>query len=404
MRVAWVSPMPPMPSGIADYSFELLPEFGGVADVEVVCPRGGLRRRVRAPRGIPMVSPEAFERRAGEYDAIFYHLGNNPAHEFVYELAQRFPGVQVFHDFLLHHLIAHLMVEAGRQWRRYEGIFRDEHGEAGARLADLRWRGVADEFEKFAFPLNRHVARLARAIVVHNLESAERMEESAPGIPVTVVPHHAGSPPPAAAGITREEARRRLHLPQDAFVVGQFGYVTRPKQPAAVVGGFAAVSKLRDDALLAIVGADRTGGGLQRLIDRHYLQGKVRIAGYVDLDHFYLYLRAVDAVVNLRYPSAGESSGTAARALAEGRPLIVNNAGSFAELPDDVALKVEIDGDQAEEVGRHLIRLVDDPPFRAALEAHARAYAATVLDPARCRDLYLAAAAGQLPASPHTAA
>jgi hypothetical protein len=132
-----------------------------------------------------------------------------------------------------------------------------------------------------------------------------------------------------------------------------------------------------------------TGGGLGRQIARLGLANRVRAAGFVDLERFHLYLRAVDAVINLRYPSAGESSGTFARALAEGRATIVNDYGSFAEIPPDVALKVEVDGDQAEEVGAHLRHLASDDAFRAGVEARAREYAATVLDPVRCRDLYL---------------
>jgi glycosyltransferase involved in cell wall biosynthesis len=97
----------------------------------------------------------------------------------------------------------------------------------------------------------------------------------------------------------------------------------------------------------------------------------------------------VDAVVNIRYPSAGESSGTFARALAEGRATIVNNAGSFAEVPPDAALKVEIDGDQAEEIGSHLIHLANDEAFRTRIERQASAYARAFLDPDRCAALYL---------------
>lgn len=388
MRLAWLSPLPPMASGVADYSFELLPLFAQVAEVDAVCPRA-LPRRRRVPEGVRLISPQDYERRAARYDAALYHLGNNPQHGFVYELAQRVPGVSVFHDFTLHHLIAHRYVEGGRNWSAYESLYRQEHGEVGARLADLRWRGFAREFEKFLHPLNAHVARRARAIVVHSHEAAGRMREVAPGIPVFVVPHHAGSPPAAVAGVTRDAARDRLRIPPGAFVVGQFGYVTRPKQPAAVVGGFARLAAERPDARLVVVGADTTGGGLSKLIDRHGLRDRVQITGFVDLERFYLYLRGVDAVVNLRYPSAGESSGTAARALAEGRATIVNHLGSFAEIPDDVALKVQIDGDQAAEVGAHLLRLAGDPAFRAGVEERARAYARTVLDPARCRDLYL---------------
>jgi hypothetical protein len=129
------------------------------------------------------------------------------------------------------------------------------------------------------------------------------------------------------------------------------------------------------------------------LIKRYRLDGRIMVTGYVGrLAKFYLYLKAVDAVVNLRYPSAGESSGTFARALAEGRVVIVNNLGSFAEVPPDVALKVEADGDQTQEVGGHLLALAGSPEHRQRIEARARDYAATVLDPVRCRDLYLTVA------------
>src|SRR5439155_13513927 len=105
-------------------------------------------------------------------------------------------------------------------------------------------------------------------------------------------------------------------------------------------------------------------------------------------------------IVNLRYPSAGESSGTVARALAEGRATIVNDLESFAEIPDDAALKVEIDGDQAEAVGAHLIRLAEEPRFRARLEAGALGYAAEALDPARCADRYVQVAHAVATGSP----
>jgi len=109
---------------------------------------------------------------------------------------------------------------------------------------------------------------------------------------------------------------------------------------------------------------------------------------------------AVDAVVNLRYPSAGESSGTLSRALAAGRAVIVNDYMSFGELPDEVALKVEIDRPQAPQLGAHLRHLAGDPGFKARLEGAARAYAATELDPARCARMYVDAAARFAPFEP----
>jgi glycosyltransferase involved in cell wall biosynthesis/SAM-dependent methyltransferase len=389
VRLAWFSPLPPMASGIADYSSELLPLMRERAVVDVYCPRPRRFRRPQVPPGMRLIDPALYEGRSGDYDAVLYHLGNNPQHEFVYEAALRRPGITVFHDFVMHHLIAHMMVEDGRQPTRYAGLLRREYGNAGLRLADLRYQGVATEYEKFLFPLNRHVAEASKAIVVHSEDSADRMRQIAGGVPVRVIPHHAGRPPGGLEGLDRASARRALELPSDAFLVGHFGFITRPKQPAAVLGGFARLAAAHPRALLVMIGADNTGGGLDRHIRKLGLEGRVRMAGFVDLRRFYLYMKAVDAVVNLRFPSAGESSGTFARALAEGRPVIVNNLGSFSEVPPDVALKVEIDGDQAKEVGDHLLRLADDLEYREAIERRARAYAATVLDPSRCRDLYL---------------
>jgi hypothetical protein len=57
-----------------------------------------------------------------------------------------------------------------------------------------------------------------------------------------------------------------------------------------------------------------------------------------------------------------------------------------------VCLKVEVDGDQAEQVGQHLIRLAEDPAFKGELELAARRYAEVALGPRRCARLYLEAA------------
>ncbi len=387
MKLAWFSPLPPIPSGISDYTTEIVPYLAQKVEIDVVCPRPGAFRKPHVPEGAKLRDPVVFYREA--YDAVYYHLGNNPYHEYIYTLARKNPEIAVFHDAVLHHLIAHVTIEAGGDDARYEGILRGEYGERGTRLANLRRNAIATDYEKFLFPLTAHVAQKARGIVVHSQDAADRMREAAPNVPLVVIPHHAGEPPGAVEGIDREEARRRLKLPPEAFVVGHFGFITRPKQPGAVVRGFWALHQEFPDAVLMMVGADHTGGALGRLVDQVGLRDSVRMAGYVDLEKFYIAMRACDAIINLRYPTAGETSGTLARSLAEGRAVIVNNYASWAELPPDVALKVEIDGPQDEQVGQHLLHLARDPVFRAGVEEHARAYAHEFLDPNRCRDLYI---------------
>ncbi len=70
-------------------------------------------------------------------------------------------------------------------------------------------------------------------------------------------------------------------------------------------------------------------------------------------------MAACDAVVSLRSPTMGETSGTVVRALALGKPLVVSGVGWFAELPDDAAFKVPVDEREAETLAAALEALTD---------------------------------------------
>jgi glycosyltransferase involved in cell wall biosynthesis len=389
-RLAWFSPLPPLTSGISDYTSEIVPYLVGRVAVDVFCPRPGPFKPPRAPRGARVLRPARYFAHPDAYDACLYHLGNNPDHEFVYTAARRRPGIVVLHDTVLHHLIAHATVERGWDPVGYERVLEEEYGERGGPLATLRERRVATDLEKFLFPLVSHVVAEARGVVVHSHDAAARIASAAPGVPVAVIPHHAGDPPLSVAAIDRSVARRAIGVSPETLVVGHLGFITRPKQPAAILEGFARLHREVPDSLLLMVGADRTAGALPRLVARLGIGDAVRLTGYVNLDRMYLYLRAIDVAINLRYPSAGETSGTLARSLAEGRPVIVNNYASWAELPPDLALKVEIDRPQAEQVADHLLRLAKDPELRKTMGERARLYARDHLDPVRCVDSYLA--------------
>ena len=68
----------------------------------------------------------------------------------------------------------------------------------------------------------------------------------------------------------------------------------------------------------------------------------MRVIGFAPIEEFVGYLAACDIVLNLRYPTVGENSGTLLRALGLGKAVMVSEVGSFQELPDDVCLKVPV--------------------------------------------------------------
>ncbi len=64
---------------------------------------------------------------------------------------------------------------------------------------------------------------------------------------------------------------------------------------------------------------------------------------YVPEDRLWALMAACDAIVSLRSPTMGETSGSAIRALSLGKPLVVSDVGWFSELPGDAVLKVPVD-------------------------------------------------------------
>jgi glycosyltransferase involved in cell wall biosynthesis len=101
-------------------------------------------------------------------------------------------------------------------------------------------------------------------------------------------------------------------------------------------------------------------------------------------------MAGVDAVVSLRSPTMGETSGTVIRALTLAKPLVVSDVGWFAELPDDAAIKVAPDEHEAGAVADALERL-SDPATREAMGAAARELAERDHALDHVADLYLAA-------------
>ena len=71
-------------------------------------------------------------------------------------------------------------------------------------------------------------------------------------------PHHYAPPPPLAAE-TSVEARRRLGLPEEAFLVSAFGLATRAKRIDRALEGFRTFLETGADARFLVVGEVQPG-------------------------------------------------------------------------------------------------------------------------------------------------
>jgi glycosyltransferase involved in cell wall biosynthesis len=357
-RVAYYSPMPPERSGIADYSALLVPALERLVDVEV------------ASRG-----------KHAEGDIALYHVGNDPeVHGWIVERLRREPGIVVLHDFVLHHLVASLTLgrkdDAG-----YLAAMERDSGLAG-RLLGL---GVIDgcvpplwEVRPEDFPLCDDVLDHAYGLVVHSKYVEDRVRERGYDRPVWRIPM------PVWPALEVQPER-----PSGEPVFGAFGHLNASKRIPQLLDAFARFRKACPGARLLLVGAEGAGSDSTRQIRQLGLADAVVREGYVEEERLWRLMAGVDAVISLRSPTMGETSGTAIRALSLGKPLLVSDVGWFAELPDAVALKVT-PGDGEVERLTHALERLSDPAERERIRGSARELAAQH-DVERVAELYASA-------------
>jgi glycosyltransferase involved in cell wall biosynthesis len=102
------------------------------------------------------------------------------------------------------------------------------------------------------------------------------------------------------------------------------------------------------------------------------LMAGVEVTGRLAIDRFLLHMAACDVAVNLRHPTAGETSGTLIRLRGVGKPVVVTRAGAFAEVPDGCCAKIDLDEHEEPLLAATLGALAEDSDLRRAMGEAAR--------------------------------
>jgi glycosyltransferase involved in cell wall biosynthesis len=361
LKVAYFSPLPPERSGVADYSALLLPALQKRLDVSVV--RRGAKKPPR------------------ETDIALYHVGNNPeAHGWIVDALRRRSGLVVLHDFVLHHLVAGLTLGRGDPDGYLDAMQRDA-GVVGRLLA----HGVVDhllppiwEQRPEDFPLASVVLDRAEGVICHSEYVEGRAREYGYTGPTWVISM------PAWPSI---QLGRRLAPEGRSPIIACFGYLNAAKRVPQLLEAFGRLHRRFPNSLLVLAGS--VAPDLE--LDAEGLGDGVLLLDHQDEDSLWQLLADCDVSVSLRWPTMGETSGMAIRALSLGKPLVVSDVGWFSELPDSVAAKVPVDEFEVETLTAVLELLADDEGLRKRMSAAASEYVRREHDLERVADLYAVA-------------
>jgi glycosyltransferase involved in cell wall biosynthesis len=376
LKLAFFTPLNPIQSGISDYSEELLLALDGArangreVEIDLFVDRGYGPSNKEITRRFKVLPGRGFDRIAERYDAAVYQMGNSPAHAYIYREMLKHKGVVVLHEFVLHHLRIWMALNGGRR-SEYVSLMEGRHGNEGREAAKRVLLGQFPE-ALFKFPLSEEAIHRARGVIVHSEYMARLVREIRPDVPLAVVPMGVPLPPL----IDKGDARAQLGIDPDLFLVTSVGHLNPYKRVSATLRAFKALLMEVPRSLYLLIGSRSPNYDPSLQIEMLGLAEHVRSTGYVSQDDFYLYLAASDVCLNLRYPTGGETSASLLRIMGAGVPVLVSRTGSFEELPDSAAGKVDIGEIEEELLLEYLLLLARRPDAREAMSVAARHYVA----------------------------
>jgi len=403
-RIAFVSPVPPARTGIADYSADVLALLAPGHEIDVFHAQDEVDAS-RLPPSIRLHRAATLRERHRQrpYDAAVYQMGNGPEHDFLYDVLPRLPGILVLHDLVLHHARARMFLDspaarayaqdpsdrARREAARpaleaYRAELAYTYPDEAARLFEAQL-GTVGTLLPYAYPLFRLAVEASRVTAVHNAFMAEAVRTEVPEAPTTRVamPIAARSVAPAVVSALRA----RLGLAPDEFVVGSYGLLTPEKEIEIVARAVARAAVHVPRIRLLLVGPVPDPAALARKLERRGVAGRTVVTGRVDFAELAAHMEAADTAVHLRYPTARETSAALLRLLAQGRPVIVSDLEHLGELPGDAVVRADLT-DEEGAVTRALLTLAARPDARARLGESAREFVRVEHAPARARAHY----------------
>jgi glycosyltransferase involved in cell wall biosynthesis len=381
-RWAFFTPLSPQQSGIADYCEELLPHIAAEADIDLFVD-GPHPSAPHITENHNCFNHSHFHRLHAQrtYRNVIYQMGNNALHRYIYEMLLSVPGITVLHDYNLHSFIHTITRVNGHAHDPAPERYRQEidacYGKLGSVLSTRLAQTPPDPRDLWRFhgrfALNHRIVTVSQALVVHSQWVRDQIDRDEVHVIPLGVTLPAPIPPDQLLAL-----RRQNHIPEDAFLVACFGDVTNTKRIATVVRAFSVFRLFHPNSRLWFIGGCEEGmqAEIEDLAHRYRINANIGLTGRVSDRTFMAFMQATDVVLNLRFPTQGETSSSLLKAMACEKPVIVSDINQFRELPDDCVLKAVLGRREQETIVGHLMRLITDVAFRNRIARNARDHVA----------------------------
>lgn len=319
-RIALVSPIPPMPTGLSTFALRILDGARDLADWTVAYPEGGDPGSL--PKGIRSLPLENLD--PDGMDGLIYNIGNSMECFDVVQTLQRFGGTAVLHETVLHHMLRLGYMERG-MLLRYRSELACEYGPGAGhvekRLSRPKGEAEYDAMLK-AYPLTARTILSCTSVACLNTYSLSRVSQAMPPDRAMLISHPLS---PLSSLPSFEKP-----FP---FTVGMVGGYHPGRNLGTVIEAVGRLRELHPDTGLLLAG----GGYPVDTPDWTVAKGRLDEADYQG------WIRTMDAVVDFRHPTCGETSGSLLEAMRAGITPVVSASDAFLYLPSDGVLRVPVE-------------------------------------------------------------
>ncbi len=391
LNIAYVSPLPPQKTGIANYSAELLPYLNRHFKIDLFTQSELKVNDPRISKDFRIYPWNELVNRRDEYDTVIYQIGNSQFHDFMFHLLREVPGIVVLHDFFLSHIKEYLYATPSTENSRRELL--NEIGEVHGLFAMVNFLQKGLKEAIWDWPLNWDVLKFAQKLIVHSNYQISLIEAyyGKGWYPHPFVIKQLRHPERIASAAERKRKKQELGLDPDSFLFTSFGFLNSTKLNHTIIRAFSDLFSTDAQMSLVFIGELDNGIYGQSLIDlinKFGLSKQIKITGYVDDDTYLNYLIASDASIQLRIRSRGETSRAVLDCMAHGIPTIINSNGSLNDYHVNDVIKLS-EHPVTDELTHSMRNIKQDDEFRKRIGQNAHSYIIKYHNPERIAERYM---------------
>lgn len=358
MKIAMFSPLPPKETGIALYTKNLATSLKKHIAIDLF-DHSNPHKELMGIGIFDFVKEPALLADLYQYHLKVFHIGNNSEfHLAIYHTLLQKSGVVILHDAVIYYLIA------GQDYYSFLRDFSISYGFERIKEAHDIFTSTRGNLMSYRqpqkYPLLKAVLNKAEAVIVHSVTARNIILSYGYTKNVYVIPFLIYDDVIAQSNqIKKEYKYSHLKAKDSELILSILGFIGLTKRIPSVL---AALSKIKNQInfklVIAGMGLD---DNIKNLIREFDLQDRIITTGYIDSNQdFFQVMNISDIIINLRYPSMGETSSIVIQGMFLEKSCIVTNYGWFSELPDDGVFKISYDHTEIDALATAILSLSNE--------------------------------------------